>query len=243
MHAANAPGAAHCGALSFLGVLMLSVTDNIADVLRWTDRLSSQYQFAVAVALTETARTVAQSMPAQVEKAFEGGVVPFTRQAFYLQRADKTRLTSVIGIKRLQAEYLRWQVYGGERRPKRLALRLPAVVNLTPQGNLPAGTIRRLVARAQAGKRATKGMAKRYGVSADLDLFYGDPEDGRPAGIYKRVGLVSGQQRLVPVVQFPQTPARYRPTFEFHRIARDGALTAFKPALLRAWARAKATAR
>lgn len=225
------------------GVDMLNVKDNIAEVLRWTDRLSSQYEFAVAVALTNTAKAVAQAMPAEVDKAFKGGAVPFTRNAFYFKRADKTRLTSEVGIKRLQAEYLGYQVQGGVRRPKRQALRLPSVVTLTQQGNLPPGTIGRLIARAKAGKRTTKAQSKRFGVSSELDLFYGDPADGRPAGIYKRVAISTTHHQLVPVVVMPKVSARYEQRFDFHGIARREALAAFEPALRQAWARAKATAR
>jgi hypothetical protein len=222
---------------------MLDVRNNIREVLSFTDRLSSQYQFAVALALTETARTVVQAMPAEVDRAFEGGAVPFTRQAFFFQRADKARLVSVVGIKRLQAEYLAFQVEGGERRPRRQALRLPGAVEKTAQGNLPTGTIGRLVARAKAGKRATKGMAKRYGVSSALELFYGEPGDGRPAGIYKRVVISKDKHQLIPVVVFPKVSARYRSRFDFYGIARRVAVASFEPALVKAWAKAKATAR
>jgi hypothetical protein len=232
------------GALSFLeGLAMLSVRDNVAEVLSFTDRLSRQYEFAVASALTDTARTVAQAMPAEVNRVFEGGAVPFTRQAFFFQRADKARLTAVVGIKRLQAEYLAYQVQGGERRPKRQALRLPGDVDKTAQGNLPAGAIARLVARAKSGKRTTKGMAKRYGVSSGLDLFYGEPGDGRPAGIYKRVVISKDRTQLIPVVVFPKVSARYEARFDFYGIARRKALASFEPALVKAWAKAKATAR
>lgn len=222
---------------------MLNVKDNISEVLRWTDRLSSQYEFAVAVALSDTAKAVAQAMPAAVDKAFKGGAVPFTRSAFYFKRADKIKLTAEVGIKRLQAEYLGWQIEGGDRRPKRQALRLPSVVSLTQQGNLPPGTIGKLIARAKAGKRTTKAQAKRFGVSTGLDLFYGDPVDGRPAGIYKRVAISSTQHQLIPVVVMPKVSARYTARFDFYGIAKREALAAFEPALRRAWTKAKATAR
>lgn len=222
---------------------MLNVKDNISEVLRWTDRLSSQYEFAVAVALSDTAKAVAQAMPAAVDKAFKGGAVPFTRNAFYFKRADKIKLTAEVGIKRLQAEYLGWQIEGGDRRPKRQALRLPSVVSLTQQGNLPPGTIGKLLARAKAGKRTTKAQAKRFGVSTGLDLFYGDPADGRPAGIYKRVAISSTQHQLIPVVVMPKVSARYTARFDFYGIAKREALAVFEPALRRAWTRAKASAR
>ena len=222
---------------------MISVKDNINDVLSWTDRLSRQYEFAVASALTATVRAAAAVMPGEVQRAFEGGAVPFTRQGFYTVSARKDKLTAVVGIKRLQAEYMAYQVEGGARRPKRRALRVPADVKLTEQGNLPAGTIAQLVRRAKAGKRATPGQARRFGVSAGLDLFYGEPGDGRPAGVYKRVVSKGGGGSLIPVVIFPKVSAKYKPSFNFSAIARRKVVAAFEPQLLKAWARAKATAR
>lgn len=222
---------------------MLSVKDNVAEALGWAGRLSSQYEFAVASALTDVARQATAAMPAAVEAVADGGVVPFTRQAFVAVPARKARLVSAVAIKRLQAEYLAWLIEGGERRPKRKALRLPGAVALTAQGNLPAGTIARLVDRAKAGKRATKSQALRFGVSSQLDLFYGEPGDGRPAGVYKRVELPNGNGQLVPVVVFPQTSARYEQRWDFHGAAGRVVRGAVDAALARAWAKAKATAK
>lgn len=222
---------------------MLSVKDNINEVLRFTDRLSRQYEFAVAVALTNTAREVAKTMPREFERAFEGGTVPFTRNAMFTTPARKDRLTAVVGVKDKQAQYLVYQVLGGERQPKRQALRLPGQVQLTAQGNLPAGTIGKLIARARADKRSTKALGRKVGVSSSVDLFYGDPTDGRPAGIYKRVVTPGGQQQLVPLVVFPRRSARYRARLDFFGIARRQVQVSFEPALRQAWARAKATAR
>jgi hypothetical protein len=225
------------------GQHVISVKDNVNEVLRWTDRISRQYEFAVASALTSTVRAVAGVMPAAVDAAFQGGAVPFTRQGFYTVRAEKTKLTAYIGIKRLQAEYLAYQVEGGVRKPKRKALRLPGAVQLTAQGNLPSGAITKLVQRARAGKRATKALAKRVGVSSELDLFYGEPGDGRPAGIYKRVVVGPDKHQLVPVVTFPKRPAHYKPRLDFYGIAEREVRRTFKATLVQSWARAKATAR
>lgn len=222
---------------------MLNLSSNISDVLRWTDRFSAQVPFAVASALTATAKQVAAIMPAAVDQASEGGAVTYTRQAFYVKRAEKAQLVAWVGVKDRQAMYLRYQVRGGERRPARVALRLPGAVQLTAQGNLPSGVIAKLVQRAKAGRRATKAQAKRFGVSSEVDLFYGEPGDGRPAGVYKRVVLVDGAHRLVPVVVFPKTSARYRPRFDFFGLAERKARAVFPDELAKAWAKAKATAK
>lgn len=222
---------------------MLDVSSNVREVLGFTARLSRQFPFAVAKALTDTVREVAAELPPELDQVFEGGAVPFTRSAFFTQRATKDRLVAAIGIKDKQAEYLRYQIRGGTRSPKRQALRLPAEVDLTPQGNLPPGLIGQLVRRAKAGKRATKTQAARFGVSQALDLFYGEPGDGRPAGIYKRVVRTSTEHQLVPVVVFPKQAAKYEPRFDFEGQARVRVLRKLPGNLRRAWTLAQATAR
>jgi hypothetical protein len=216
---------------------MLNLSSNIAEVLRFTDRFNSQYRFAVAGALTTSAREAAKAMPAELERPLDNPT-PYTKAGFYVTPATKERLTAVVGVKDRQAEYLRWQVEGGVRVPRRKALRLPGVVGLNAYGNIPTGLIRQLVTRAKAGKRTTKAQARRFGVSQEHTLFYGDPAGERPAGIYKRE-----RGRLVPVVVFPQQSARYEKRFDFHAAARRAVLRTFEPAIRQSWARALATAR
>ena len=221
---------------------MLNVTDNVREVIGWTDRLSQQLPFAVALALTQTVKAARDAMPAEAERSLDKPT-PFTRGGFYFTPARKDRLTAAVGVKDKQAAYLVYQVDGGRRAPAKRALRLPSVVELNSYGNLPAGLIRQLVARAKANKRATKTQAARFGVSQGLDLFYGEPGDGRPAGIYKRVVISATRHQLVPIVVFPQREAVYEKRFDFRGKARAVAESVFEPELRKAWARAKATAR
>jgi hypothetical protein len=221
---------------------MIDLRSNIAEVLRYVDNFSAkQYPFAVAMALTQTARAVKDSMPDLVQRELDDPT-PFTKAGFYSTVARKDNLTAIVGAKDKQAEYLRWQVEGGRRAPKNKALRLPGDVQLNAYGNIPAGLIRQLVARAKAGKRATKGQAARFGVSQALDLFYGEPGDGRPAGIYKRVGTGT-VRRLVPVIVFPKQSAQYERRLDFYGQARRVTLATFDDNLRRSWAKALASAR
>ena len=222
--------------------MRIDLSSNINEVLGWTARLSPQFQFAAAKALTDTAAIVRNSMPAEAELTLDRPT-PYTKGGFYSQGARKDKLFSVVGIKDRQAQYLWWQVEGGTRAPARKALKLPQQIDLNEFGNIPPALIRTLIARAKMGKRATKGQAKRFGVSSKVDLFYGDPADSRPPGIYKRVG-VGDQAKLVPLVLFPARSARYvkRP-FDFHQHASRVTLREFGPALDRTWKLAMATAR
>lgn len=222
--------------------MRLSVTSNINEVLGFTKRLHPQYRFAVAKALTDEVRAIARTLPGELSTALDRPSA-FTTRGTFTSSARKDSLSASVGFKDRQAAYLSWQVDGGSRLPNRQALRLPSVVSLNEFGNIPTGLIRQLIARAQQGKRATKTQARRFGVSQQLDLFYGEPGDGRPAGIYKRVALSSTRHQLVPIIVFPKQPARYSRRFDFYGIARRHVDRHMGPALDQAWSRAIATAR
>jgi hypothetical protein len=224
--------------------VQVSFSSNIDSVLRASARLDPQFRFAAAKALTDTMRDVQLGLPGEAVRVFEGGAVDFTRRGFYLQAARKDNLVASVGVKDKQAAYLQYQIEGGRRAPRKRALRLPSVVQLTAQGNLPTGLIRTLIARAKAGKRATAGQAKRFGVSRATDLFYGEPGDGRPAGIYKRVVLSAQRHQLVPIVVMPKTEAHYTDRrFDFYGFADRTFRRGFEANLDRAWKYAQATAR
>lgn len=220
----------------------MQITSNLNDVISESRKLHPQFRFAAAVALTESVMAARDSMPGQVQSIFDRPTA-FTSTGFYMQGARKETLTASVGVKDRQAQYLAYQVEGGERAPARKALRLPSVVNLNEFGNVPAGLIRQLVTRAQAGKRATKRQSQRFGVSQKIELFYGEPGDGRPAGIYKRVAVNATQHQLVPIIVFPRQPAKYARRFDFHGIAARVVERTFGPALDRSWQRALDTAR
>jgi hypothetical protein len=222
--------------------MRIDLKGNIDVVVRDSMKLHPQFRFAAAKALTDVVGMVRSAMPSELESALDKPT-QFTKGGFYVQPARKDNLEATVGVKDKQAEYMQYQVDGGERAPKKAALRLPSVVELDAAGNLPPGTIKRLIQRAQAGKRATKAQGKRFGVSTQVDLFYGEPGDGRPAGIYKRVPIGGGQTRLVPLVVFPKRSAHYTRRFDFDGIAERIVTRNFSAALDSAWAQALATAR
>ena len=222
--------------------MRVDVTSNIDQVLAETARLHPQWRFACAKALTDTVRLIQGAMPAQLESALDRPT-QFTKGGFFIQPARKDTLTAAVGVKDRQAQYLAYQIEGGTRAPSKQALRLPSVVDLNESGNLPTGLIRQLITRAKAGRGATKRQAQRFGVSGAVTLFYGEPGDGRPAGIYKRVPVGAGREHLVPVVVFPQQSAQYERRFDFYGVAERLTAGEFEGALDRAWQQALATAR
>lgn len=224
--------------------MRVSFTSNINEVLGWTANLHPQFRYAVARTLTDVVRMAKDAMPAEVQSVFKGGAVEYTKRAFYIEPANKARLSAAVGVKDDQAKYLGYQVEGGVRTPERGTLKLPSVIDLTTQGNIPRGMIRRLIERANAGKRATRQQSKRTGISQQVDLFYGEPGDGRPLGIYKRVAVSSTEHRLIPVVVFPKQSARYTDRrFDFYGVAGKIVQREFDAALDRNWRQALATAR
>jgi hypothetical protein len=212
-----------------------------------------QVDFAVARALTATAKNVQRAIPAGLERALDKPT-PFTkgaeegpRASTFIRSARRNKLVAEVVFKGRQAEYLRWQVEGGERRPKRKALRLPADIALDAYGNIPRGTIAKLLAVAQREQRLAKRTSRTIRVSRDVEIFYGDPTDvgipDSPPGIYKRVRLPDGRGRLIPLIVFPQTTATYRKRVDLQAIARPAVDRHFQSNLVNALRDALRTAR
>ncbi len=190
-----------------------SFSSNFADVAKGLQQMQKQSAFAFASALTAQVRSIADGLPGQMSSQLDRPT-QFTQRGVFITPARKDNLRAVVGIKDAQAEYLHWQVDGGVRAPNKVALKLPSDVQLDAHGNIPRALVKKLIARADAGRRATKRQSERFGVSRAVDLFYGRPDDGRPGGIYKRVG--SGDtSRLIAIVVFPRTSASYKPRLDF----------------------------
>mgnify|MGYP003385304303 CR=1 FL=1 len=199
---------------------MISVKVDISGLERRAQMLhSEQVPFATAAALTRTAQDAANElntvMPRYIDRP-----TPFTQKAFTQSRATKRDLRAVVFVKDIQAKYLRYQILGGNRAPDKIANKLPSTINLNEFGNIPRGEIAKLIALAKAGKRLTKARGKKLGVSSKLDLFYGDPGNGMPPGIYKRVAQ-GDRHTLIPLVVFLKKPAHYKPIFPMRAIVQQ----------------------
>lgn len=224
-------------------MLNIGVTVKAPKSLTTPGDLGKQIRFATARALTAAAKNVQREIPALLQANLDRPT-PFTLQGTFVKSAQPNTLTAVVGFKPIQSAYLRWQIEGGTRQPARKALRLPSLQPLNQFGNLPPRTIATLVQRARAGRRLTKDQSKRLGVSKKVDLFYGEPGDGRPAGIYQRVPVKgSGDNKLLPLIVFPEQPARYERRVPFYREAERIAKQTFGREFAAAYRQAIATAR
>jgi len=221
------------------------------DLDRLTARINgwqrSQIPFATAKALTRTAQAVQREIPAALERELDRPTA-FTKRGTFIVPARKGTLRAAVGFKDRQAEYMRYQIEGGVRAPKKKALRLPGEVVLDDYGNLPKGTIAKLIAAAKAGKygavvKKRLGIGDRRKKAGDLALFYGQPKGhpGLPVGIWRRIPGNPGT--IVPVIVFPKQVARYRPRFRFHALVEKVVRETFPREFSAAFADAVRTAR
>lgn len=184
--------------------------------------MGKQVRFAAAQALTQTAGKIKEATPAALEKALDRPT-PFTKRGLYVKSARRDNLVAEVGFMAKQAEYMRYQIAGGSRDPGAKGLKLAANIKPNEFGNIPKGLIAQLVKVAQQEKKLSKVKARRIKVSNKVELFYGDPSDvgGHkfPRGIYKRIDLGNGRGQLVPLIIFPVTTARYKPRFDFRKVA------------------------
>ena len=202
---------------------MITVKVDTSQLKSFTDGVAKQVRFAASMALTMTAKKVQASIPAELDRVLDRPT-EFTKRGVFVVPATKNNLRAVVGFKDRQANYMHWQIEGGTRSPTKRALRLPSAINLDAHGNIPRGTIQRLIAVARKESKLAKRTSQRIKVSNKLDLFYGDPKDigarKYPPGIYKIVKNGAGGQ-LIPLIVFPKVNAKYKPRFAFAKFVGD----------------------
>lgn len=193
----------------------INVSSNVRQWSReFQDKYRNQLPFATAKALTNTAQDIQREITRHLPDIFEKPT-PFTQRAIGYQRATKRELTALVFVKDIQAAYLGLQVTGGERRPKRRALLLPAGVERNVYGNIPRTKLRTLLRRR--------------------DVFSGNV--GGIGGIWQRKG------RNLRLLIAYEPKAEYRKRFPFYEIARQVASRVLERNFRAAWAQAVATAK
>jgi hypothetical protein len=232
--------------------MQIRIETNIAEVQRLLGAQAKQVAYATAVALTKTAARVKAAMPAELDRVFDRPT-SFTKQGTYLKMATRTNLEAEVGFKPVQAHYLQLQASGGTKQAPAAGLRLPGNIQLNAFGNIPRGLIAKLKAGAQNGTLSA-AIVKRLGVTgnrrkgaAPIQLFYGQPQgkgwEKAPMGIWRRVPGVNGAKgKLIPVVVFEDTPAKYTKRLDLEAIALPIVRTHFEQEFDTALAKALATA-
>ncbi len=204
--------------------LEISFESNLRE---WTASMTAfergQVPFATAKALTDVARLdVKPAIERQIDSAFDKPV-EFTRRGVAYRPAYKGALSSRVLIKDMQNAYLMIEEYGGVRTPKKRALVIPSAQKLNSHGNLPKGTVKRLLAR----KDTFSGRVNGHG--GIWQRIRGDKKLGTPRGLKL---LIAWEDR-----------ATYRPLFSFYDTARMAAELHFPRRFEAAFSQALATAR
>lgn len=233
--------------------MKINVTSNVQEVIKGMRAQAKQMNFATAVALTKTAQKVRAAIPAGLDRQLDRPT-PFTKNGTYLKRAEKTNLVAEVGFKEIQSKYLQLQAEGGTKTPGPAGLRLPGNIQLNAFGNIPRGLIKKLKEAADNGTLAP-AIVKRLGVTgnrrkgaAPIQLFYGIPQgkgwEGAPMGIWRRIPGVNGAPgKLVPVIVFEDTPAKYTKRLDLMAIAQPVVDAEFTKEFQAALAKALETAR
>jgi hypothetical protein len=213
---------------------MLTVTDNIPQFLKAFEAAQKAAGFAEVVALTRTARAAAAFESQEAARVFDRPT-PFTLNAFYWRPATPDRKTFEVGVKDSAfkgtpaSKYLRAEIMGGNRRPKRsenalASLSLNATsgnragfwvpgagVKLDAYGNVPGGTIKRILADLRVAgdqSRTTRSRARNKRYRGER-YFVPTATSGLKPGVWvERAG------KIAPALIFIAMP-RYTVRFEF----------------------------
>lgn len=189
----------------------ISVKHDVFKVLPKLEKFTSkQAPFAIAKALTNTAKNVQGELTTALPTAFNRPTA-WTRRAFAITPARKDGLTAWVFAKDSQARYLKFGVRGGKRRVKGFEKRFEGMVQgekpqgqalvptrnvrLDSQGNVSMATIKRL---SQA--KNTSGKVGRYFVGKPKG---GGANAGSPVGVYARIGNNKRIQLQMAFVEQP----------------------------------------
>lgn len=196
---------------------------------RMDDAGKRHMPFAMAKALTQTARQTAAAETAHINAIFDKPT-PFTQRAVGVTPATKATLSTRIFVKDVQAKYLLPEATGGRRGFKtfeekfatdgvpQIALPGPGV-QLNQYGNISKAKIMRIVKDT-----STYGVNKRF--------FKGVPKGhALPAGVYARA---NNNTHITALLTFA-TDAVYKKRFEFSAVANDTITANFEANLISAW--------
>lgn len=198
---------------------VIRFTSNTREVVRGVDRfVDRQMPFALATALTATARDVEKNVNKRIERGFDRPTA-FTKRAVFVKPATKSRFEASVGIKDRQAAYLGIQETGGTRTPQGRALVLPSAARVNRYGNIPRGAVARALSRADTFSGTVRGVS----------------------GIWQRVRSRGGPKLKLLYAYEPS--ASYTPRFNFAGTAAKTAEARFETQFWRAFARAVETAR
>lgn len=214
--------------------MQISVATDLKAFTKGLDKIQrQQLPFATSLALNQTAEFMAVNLNNDTRKYLDRPT-PFTQRAFTIKRSSKRNLTALIFAKPAQAEYLKWQIKGGTRRPKGRAIPLPTTepenIKLNRYGNMPRNVIKRLSARPDTFSGTMFGIAGLW-----------------QRGHYSKKGRFSTSSTKrgsnIRLLAAYEPSASYKPRFPYERLTKGYARSGFKPFFDKALARALRTAK
>lgn len=201
---------------------MISFDHNIRAFERsLSDLARRQLPFATALALNDTAAEVREAWQVQMKRRLDRPT-PFTLRGVFMRRASKRRLTATVGVKDVQAGYLKYQVRGGTRLPVGRAIPVPVGQRRNKYGNMPKGALKRVIAKP--------------------DVFVG--KVGAVPGVWKRPRRTKAKKIKSPTLLVAFEPrVTYQPRLDLERAAKGRARAAFPRHFSKRLKQAIATAR
>jgi hypothetical protein len=200
-----------------------------------------QMQFATALMLTRTGGHVKAAEEAEMPRAFDRPT-PFTLHSVFLKPATKSHLEALVWFKDWApkgtpaGEYLKAEVFGGERKQKRFEKGLVAAgllkggqelvpasgVPLDAFGNVPRTIYNRILSQLHAQNDRAQNETARSRArnpknrSSGGRYFFGDPGH-RGIGIWERFTFAVGS--AIRPVFIATTPPVYHERFAFFSVA------------------------
>lgn len=184
-----------------------------------------QIPYALSRSINRLVYLAQQEVRSKADRHIDKGATPWTKSGIRYRNSRKSNLVSEVYVADGR-EYLKKVVYGGEVRPEKSALVVPAKIRLNKYGNISRGKVRKLTAnKAKFFVGVPKGKA--------------DVPDNE--GVWERMGR-GGRKNLRQVVRFKER--RYqRPIFPAPKIALKKASRLLRSTLKREMSRAIASSR
>ena len=202
------------------------------------DVMRRQLPFAVARALTETAKKAADAERDEMRRSLDRPT-PFTLRAIAVRPATKANQTAVVYIQPLQAAYLAPVIRGGQQAlGDKRAILSPKNVRLDAYGNIPRGLLARLRARPDI-LIGVVTFADGRRIDGVWQLPPGETRGGGRTGRGITGGRRKGWKLLIRFADPVKISARYR----FGAASTATARREFPSELRAAMAQAVATAR
>lgn len=246
---------------------MITVKVNLKPFLSKMESLhQNQLPFAIALALTRTAKDVEAELKREITRVFVNPKKQ-TIEGTYIVPAKKTNLVARIGLKDkggraiAVSQYLAAEIKGGIRKIKRYEKALQFIGALPPgfvtapgaaakmdaNGNMDSKQLFQILSFFKAfpenGYRKNMSAAGRNrmmkgkrGVGG-YTYFVGSPKVGAMLGIWE---VSTATREIRPVLIFIKE-ARYKPVFKFYEVARRIAIQRFPIQFGVAWRQALAS--